>query len=203
MVLRKNIRSSTKHLGAFEKKIIRSLVHFFELRGYDVVPHASLNIAWGSIISDIDLLLLKDGLLTCVEVKSHRDNLAKAIVQIEKVKDYFDYAYVATDRQIRGLDLSNLGLISVNGESVRLTRKAQRFENKPRLSSVISLKRKCLDRFVGSGDTHRANVNKYELARFVHEIRTNECNRSCLREIVTCGDTCDTTCPITKFVNGS
>jgi Holliday junction resolvase-like predicted endonuclease len=201
MVLGKNIRSSTKHLGSFESKIIRSLVHFFGLKGYEVVPHASLNIAWGSILSDIDLLLVKDGLLTYVEVKSRRDNLAKAIVQIEKVKDYFDYAFIATDRQIGDLDTSNIGLISVKGDKAKLIAKAGRFKNKPTFSSLISLKKKCLVKFVGNGGARPTHVSKYELARYVHEVRTSECTRKCLREIVTCGDTCDTHCPITKFVN--
>ena len=87
MVVTQNIHKSTKHVGKYEEIIIQSLVTYFQLNGYEALPHSSLNIAWGSILSDIDILLVKENQLVCVEVKSHRDKLSKAPKQIDRIKD--------------------------------------------------------------------------------------------------------------------
>jgi hypothetical protein len=203
MVQAQNINGSTKRIGKYEAKIIKSLIQYFEIDRYEVIPHARLNIAWGSILSDIDLLLLKKGTLTYVEVKSHKDNFLKAIQQIERVKDYVDYAFVATDRLVSDWDIPKIGLISACGDNVNFIRKPERFRNKPRFSSIISLQKKCLVRFLGNGHTCHTYAKKYELARYVYKVRTHECTRKCLKEIVTCGNTCEIICPISKFVKGN
>ena len=199
MVQARNINGSTKRVGRYEAKIIQSLTEYFQKNGHEVIPHARLNIAWGSILSDIDLLLLKENALTYVEVKSRRDKLLKALQQIDRVKDYVDYAYIATDRIVGDWNFPKVGLISVHGNVVTFEKKTKRFTNRPRFSSIVSLRKKCLVRFLGNGHACRIYVNKYELAQYVHIVRKSECTRECLKEIVTCGNTCDTYCPISKF----
>lgn len=203
MVLAENINGSTKRMGIYEAKIIQNLTQYFRIRGYEAIPHVQLNIAWGSILSEVDLLLLKDGVLTYVEVKSRRDKLSKALRQIDRMKDYVDYACVATNKLVRKWSIPDVGLISVYDDAITLMRKPRRFKNSPSFSSIISLKKKCLARFIGNGDACRTYVSKYDLARYVYVVRKNECTRECLKEIVTCGNTCDTTCPIAGFVNGN
>lgn len=200
MVQAQNINGSTKRVGRYEAKIIQNLTPHFEINGYEAIPHAQLNIAWGSILSELDLLLLKDGMLTYVEVKSRRDKLSKALQQIERMKDYVDYAYVATNKLVRDWDIPEIGLISVNNDVVTFIRKPTRFRGSPRFSSIIALKKKCLTMFLGNGHAYRTYVNKYDLARYIYEVRKSECTRECLKEVVTCGDNCESVCPITKFV---
>ena len=203
MVRAQNINRSTKHIGKYEAKIIQSLTEYFRKKGYVVIPHARLNIAWGSILSDVDLLLIKEGTLTYVEVKSRRDKLPKALKQIDRVKDYVDYAYVATDRRVKDWDIQKIGLIFVNGSVVTFVKKTERFTNRPRFSSIVSLRKDCLVRFLDNGRTYRTHIDKYELARYVYEFKKEECTRECLKEIVTCGGTCDIICPIESLAKSN
>jgi Holliday junction resolvase len=194
MILTQNIYKSTKRIGKYEEKIIQTLTKHFQLEGYEVVPHSSLNIAWGTVLSDVDLLLIKDQMLTYVEVKSSRDNLSKAKQQIDRVMDYVDYAYVATDKHIKNWEFANVGLILIKDEEVALVKKGKKFHNKPRFYSVAILKKKCLARFFGTDSRYLMLVNKYELAEHIYTNR--KCTRPVLKEIVTCGDLCTNNCPI-------
>lgn len=196
MIFARNIHKSTKRLGKYEEKIIKTLTEYFSVRGYEVIPHSSLNIAWGSVLSDIDLMLLKNQLLTYVEVKSSRDNLARAEQQIDRIMDYIDYAYVATDKHAPRFEISKVGLIKVEEQTVTILKKAKKFTTKPRFYSVATLKKKCLSRFFGTDDRHMIPVRKYRLAQ--HVCTRNDCKltRDVLQEIVTCGGLCSTNCPI-------
>lgn len=196
MVLAQNIAKSTKHIGKYEERIIRTLSNYFHDNGYAVIPHSSLNIAWGSIVSDVDLLLLEDDALIYVEVKSSRDNLMRARQQIDRVMDYVDYAYVATDRKVKNWNIPKVGLIYVESETVTLVRKARRFSNKPRFYSIVALKKKCIARFFGNDNRHLMLVNKHELAQHVYSQR--KCTREHLREIATCGELCASDCPVAQ-----
>jgi Holliday junction resolvase-like predicted endonuclease len=201
MVLTQNIAQSTKRIGKYEERIILRLTRYFQDNGYEAIPHSRLNIAWGSILSDVDLLLLKDHVLTYVEVKSSRDNIMRAKRQTERVMDYVDYAYVATDRKVRNWAVPNVGLIHVQEEAVTLVRRAKKFSKKPRFCSIIALKKKCLTRFFGNDSHWLMVINKHELAQHVYAAKGTKCTRECLKEIVTCGESCDTYCPITQTEN--
>lgn len=202
MVQAENINTSAKRLGIYETRLIESLAQYFLIKGYKVVPHAQLNIAWGRVLSDVDLLLLKDGTLTYVEVKSREDKLLKALVQIERIKDYIDYACVATNKLVSNWNFREVGLIMVRDNAVTVVKKPTRFRSRPNFSSIISLKKKCLSRFIGNGSACRIYVHKYDLAQYIYTVRKYECTRECLKEIVTCGNTCDSVCPISRFVKG-
>lgn len=197
MIMAQNIAKSTKRIGKYEEKIVQTLTKYFQLNGYEVIPHSSLNIAWGCIVSDVDLLLLKDQVLTYVEVKSSRDNLARAKKQIDRMMDYIDYAYVATDKQVKNWNMPNVGLIYVQEKTVVLVKKAKKFSNKPKLYSIVALKKKCIAMFFGNNNRYIMLVNKCELAQHVYTKR--KCTRACLKEIVTCGELCDVNCPITQM----
>ena len=194
MVMAQNIAKSTKRVGEYEERIIQILSEHFRQMGYEVIPHSSLNIAWGCIISDVDLLLLRNHILTYVEVKSSRDNIARAKQQIDRIMDYIDYAYVATDKQIKNWSMPNVGLIYVQEETVTLVKKAKKFSNKPKFYSVVALKKKCIARLFGDSSRCIMSINKYELAQHVYTKR--KCTRACLKEIVTCGKLCISDCPI-------
>lgn len=200
MIKSDNIRKSTKRLGKHEKVIIKKLQTHFEKHGYSVVPHASLNISWGSIISDLDLLLIKDNLLTLIEVKSSHDNLYKARNQIQKIEDYVDYAYVATDYYPRKWHMKDTGFIVANGK-IDVIKEANRITKQPRINSVYSLKKICLSRLSGfSNESQTKNILKTRLAYHVQNMRSNNLKEE-LKEIVTCHGDCKTSCPIWDFEN--
>jgi len=194
LILSQNIHKSTKHAGRYEEIIINILINYFKLNGYDVVPHSSLNIAWGSIISDIDILMIKNFQLICIEVKSNRDKIAKAKGQIERIKDYIDFAYVASDKPIDNFELPDVGIIQIQGDEVTILRMATKFTNKPDLFSLASLKKKCIENIFGDNKHLNKSSNKYELALNVY--LNDKCSRECLKEIVTCGGSCGISCPI-------
>lgn len=173
------------------------------MRGYEVIPHSSLNIAWGSVLSDVDVMLLRDQLLTYIEVKSSKDNLARAEQQIDRIMDYIDYAYVATDKYTAKFEMDKVGLIHVQEQTVTILKKAKKFTNKPRFYSVATLKKKCLSRFFGKDDRHIIPVKKYRLAQHVYARNDCKLTRDVLQEIVTCGDLCSTNCPIEQKQNES
>ena len=184
-------------MGKYEEVIIKKLVAYFNSKGYEVIPHSRLNIAWGSIISDVDLLLLKDGLITCVEVKSCKDKIARAPEQINRIRDFVDYAYVATERTVKNWAVPDVGLILVQEGTIKTVKRARKFKNKPRFLSVLSLKKKCLAKMFDMNIKYMHRINKYDLAQNAYSAKGTKCNRKYLREIVTCGESCNLYCPIT------
>jgi hypothetical protein len=195
-----NIVGSHKKAGIYETRIIERLTRYFEDKGYTVISHAQLNISYGSILSELDMLLEKKGWLTYVEVKSHRDKLDRAFRQIDRVRDYVDYTYVATTKRIVDWHYTNIGLIVVQEEKVRVTKPAKRFTSFPRYSAIFSLRKKCLLKFLQNGQNYQNCLSKYELVRYVLSRHKKDASRECLKEIVTCGKEGCITCPILRFV---
>ena len=196
MIRAVNILKSSKKEGRHESVIIRKLITFFENLGYQAIPHARFNISWGNILSDIDLLLIKDDEVIAVEVKSSKDNLRRARKQIDNMRDYVDYAYVATDYVPRKFHIRNAGLIYVNGHVVILKR-SKLLNDVPRLYSLDSLPKKCLCRWAKTQNQRYSQKSKLDLAG---QIMNNSCQlKPKIKEIVTCGLDCDHGCPIWNF----
>lgn len=196
MIRASNILKSSKREGRHESVIIKKLALFFEGLGYQAVPHARFNIAWGNILSDVDLLLLKNEEIVAVEVKSSKDNLKRARRQIENIKDYVDYAYVATNYVPRKFSLRNAGLIYVNGKVVILKR-PKLLSDSPGLYSVDSLPKKCLCRWAKTENRVYSNKSKSDLAAGI--LHGSGGIKSKVKEIVACGLDCDHGCPIWSF----
>ncbi len=193
-----NILRSSKRKGKHEVKIIIKLIPFFENKGYRVIPHARFNIAWGNILSDIDLLLIKDQHIGVVEVKSSKDNLSRATRQIDNIKDYVDFMYIATDYTPRKFLFKDVGLIIVN-QHVQIIKTSEAFAEKPRLFSINSIPKKCLCRiFDVKKIKYSKNSSKSKLARQILNNSQNNLKKE-LQQIVTCGLECDTQCPIWTF----
>ena len=201
MVFAVNILKSKKRLGKYEKPIINRLSEFFSYKGYEVLPHSRLNFAWGSILSDVDLLLLKDNRLTYIEVKSHRDKIDRAPEQIERIKDFVDYAYVATEKELNNWIAPQVGLILVRNECINIIRVARKFQNTPKFLSILTLKKKCLAMFFNIDDNKIRQIEKYDLAQNVYTRKAEKCSRKYLREIVTCGESCSVFCPIRELAD--
>ena len=193
-----NVLLSSKREGIHEAKIIKRLIPFFKNKGFQVVPHARFNIAWGNILSDIDLLLIKDDMIGVVEVKSSKDNLKRAKKQIDNIKDYADFVYIATDYIPRKFQFPKVGLIYV-GEYVAILKETKSFTNPTRLQSIDSIPKKCLCRISDVKQIkYQKNMSKFKLAEQILHNAQNEIKKE-LQQIVTCGLRCDTQCPIWNF----
>jgi hypothetical protein len=190
------VRNSTKAIGTFEEVLIKRVSDHFRQDGYKVFPHARFNIAWGSSLSDLDVLLIKGETLIVIEVKSKRDKIARAEQQLRSISGYVDYGYVATDRLPRCWDDPVVGLLLVGG-IVKTVHRAKRFAGRPAAESLSALRKKCLLRFLGEESDSR--LLKYDVAERVRFMGSEESIRRCLKRIVTCEGNCETDCPIWRF----
>lgn len=224
MIRAATVPRSAKREGVHEARIIRRLVPFFEAAGYDAVPHARFNIAWGSILSDIDLLLIGrpgaaaggPGLgvrqeVVAVEVKSSRDDLRRAAAQVGRLLDYADRAYVATDYTPRRFAVRGAGLIVVGrGGRVDVVRAAPRSAGWRGggggagcvAAAAAALPKKCLLRMAEArGAQGAGRLDKARLARCVTGGREAGAVGGELAAVATCGGggACDAACPVWGF----
>lgn len=196
-MMEQNILRSSKKAGKYEDLIIKKLKPFFTEQGFRAIPHARFNISWGNIISDIDLLLIKEDKIGIVEVKSSRDNLKRAKKQISSIKDYVDFAYVATDFRPRKLPTPLAGWILVENK-VTIMKYSQILGDEPSRHSVHSLPKKCLEQHLHHNDMPSRGLTKYELADNILSL-SRENFKYEVKTIATCGSDCDVNCPIWKF----
>jgi len=182
--------------GNHELPLIEVVAGYFRAQGHLVFPRASLNIAWGTVISDVDLLAAKGNDLIAIEIKSRQDNLGRVDKQIAALKPYVDYVYLATERHVRRSLDSSLGLLRVTEDQVHLIKKPRRINSKPTIGSLAKLRRVCLERIVKETG---AKLSKYDLVEEAYTLRFDPSFRQCLKEIVTCPRTCATDCPIWTY----
>ncbi len=196
-MMERSILRSSKRIGKYEAPIIKKLEPFFQNQGFQVVPHARLNISWGNIISDIDLLLIKEKKVGIVEVKSSHDNLKRAKKQISNIKDYVDFAYIATDFKPRKLPTPIAGWIFVKDE-VTIMKQPRTFHNEPSHYSVNSLPKKCLERYLNQKNISSKGMSKYEITHNIMSLSTKNLKEE-VKSMATCGQECETNCPISEF----
>jgi len=196
MMERSFLRSS-KRIGKYEAPIIEKLEPFFQNQGFHVVPHARLNISWGNIISDIDLLLIKENKVGIVEVKSSHDNLKRAKKQISNIKDYVDFVYIATDFKPRKLPTPIAGWIFVKDE-VTVMKYPQTINKEPSHNSVGSLPKKCLERYLHHKNISSKGMSKYQITSSILSLPVKNLKDE-VKSMATCGQECDVNCPIWEF----
>jgi hypothetical protein len=197
MMIQHKILKSSKKIGKYESVIIEKLEPFFQCQGFQVVPHARLNISWGNIISDIDLLLIKENKVGIVEVKSSHDNLKRAKKQISNIKDYVDFAYIATDFKPRKLPTPIAGWIFVQDE-VTIMKFPQIITHNPSHYSIDSLPKKCLERYLCHKEISSKGMSKYEMTNNVLSVAEKNLKDE-IKAMAICGQECDENCPIWEF----
>ena len=190
------VHNSTKVMGKFEESLINRVSNHFCQEGYKVFPHSRFNIAWGSSLSDIDVLLIKGDTLIVIEVKSKKDRINRAEKQMRTISDYIDYGYVATDRLPENWYNPAIGLLFV-GETIETIYKAKRFTRRPTTESLSALHKKCLLRFLGQESNSR--FLKYDVAEKIRSMGSEASIRRCLKRIVTCEENCERDCPTWRF----
>lgn len=193
---------SVKKIGKYERKLFRVLTSYFESRGFEVSPHIQLNIAWGSIISDVDLVATRDDTFIAIEVKSRRDKFKHAFQQIYRICDFFDRVYIASDKSKRFLEKNwqdkTVGLLRLEGELVTERKDGELLLDDPKHSTLLMLRKICLSRLaqIINGNSRG---NKSEIAQDVLRAMDGKHLKSIVRSIVVCNRTCEESCPIWNF----
>lgn len=185
MIDHTKILKSRKRLGKHEKQIIETLSDYFEKIGYKVLPHSRFDIAWGSILSDIDLLLIKNDTLTLVEVKSSKDNLSRVKKQFEEIRDYVDYVYIATDYYPKKWPLDNTGRIVIKDGIIDFLKKPEKIEQIPTVNSIMSLKKSDLTTMLGLQKHQTNKIPKYAMATQLREEKSGDDLKIMLKIAVT------------------
>lgn len=199
----KKLRKSSKVIGKYEEPLIKIITKYYELRGFIVIPHTRFNIAWSNIVSDIDVLMLKDGQMFVVEVKSSRDNIYRAYKQISRFMDFVDYIYIATDKPVHNWKYKEIGLllIDVISGSIKEINTPRQLYDRPTIQTIGSFPRKCITRTlsVTAGLQNYQKLYKYQLADLMMRNCNSKLLRTSLKEIATCELDCDKGCPIWGF----
>jgi hypothetical protein len=192
---------SSKRIGKYENDLVNLLNQYFEERGYRTYPHVQLNIAWGNIISDIDLIVESGDMLFGIEVKSRRDDFRRIFRQIDRMSDFFDGIYVASDKSEwsleKKLESDGVGLLIISNGQI-IEKKCEQIHTKPRHSAMMRLRKICLSRLATAVNGTKA-LNKKKLASHILAEMTGEHLRLILKSIVTCTKECETNCPIWNF----
>lgn len=190
--------SSSKRLGAYEKELLNTLKLFFEHKGFKVYTHVQLNISWGNIISDVDLVIETENQLFGIEVKSKKDNLKKLVSQTNRMFDYFDGVYVATDnpKWMSRMELSDerIGILIINGSQI--AEKACRLSTlNPNPSMMYHLRKICLMR-LSAMVNGKTTGDKKELITSISKNSRPEHLRKTLKTIIICNRECKENCPL-------
>ena len=184
MINPKYILKSTKRLGKYETIIIDNLQKHFSKLGYHAIPHARFDIAWGSILSDLDLLLVKDDQLILVEVKSSKDNLARARKQIEAIEDFVDKVYIATDYEPKKWPSRKAGRIIVTENSINIIKEPKILDREPKLKTLLVLRKSSLSSLLMNFDSENS-LSKYQIARKIQQSDTRNLKKD-IKQIITC-----------------
>lgn len=181
-----NIKKSTKRIGKYEEVIISQLESYFIKHGYLAIPHARFDIAWGSIISDIDLLLVKDDKLILIEVKSSRDNLSRAKDQLKEIEDFVDEFYLATDYFPRKWpNKKEAGRIIVKNGEVMIVKQAKSIDNMPKVRTLLSLRKESLSKLLDKPENETKKLTKSQLASMILEKNSTQLKNQ-IKEVITC-----------------
>jgi hypothetical protein len=181
-----------------KKQLIESIECYLESMGFKVFSHVQLNLSWGNIISDIDLIAIGESVIIGVEVKSSRDTLKNAKRQIDRMTDLFDGVYVASDKpeflSIEKFAENRVGLLLVGNNDITIKKNCDILTHRPRKLTLMRLRKDCLKRMahIVGGST---NGNKTHLVSIIMPQIENEHLRLILKQVIICDRNCDN-CPI-------
>lgn len=184
MINHKNILKSTKKSGKYEVEIIKNLQKYFSDLGYHAIPHARFDVAWGSILSDVDLLLIKDNQLILIEVKSSRDNLSRAHKQIEVIEDFVDKVYIATDYEPKKWPSRKAGRIIVRDNVVEIIKEPKILNREPKFKTLLVLRKSSLHSILMNFESGN-NLTKYQIARKIQQSNIQNLKNE-IKQIITC-----------------
>jgi len=184
------VRSSSKNLGDYEEPLMIKISEHFQELGFQTHPHSSLNFAWGGMVSDVDVLMVKDSLLHGVEIKSKKDNVKRAKKQIERLSHYVDYCYLAVEKMPKRL-VENAGLIVVDDWGVKIIKEAPLVDGFDK-RTFRTLKRTCFTKIF---NTTRYG-NKHDVVDYIWAIYSTDKLKSLFRRILLCSEKDCSNCPL-------
>lgn len=188
------LKKSCKAMGKYEAPLISNLCNHFVSSGFSAFPHVRLNVAWSSALSDIDALLIRDQTVVAIEVKSRQDNFSRAGYQLERLRDFVDYSYIAAEKIPHNFSDERFGLLLLNKGDIRIVKKAPALKYKPRIESLMALPRKCLVSFLGPSCPSR--LTKHELATGIASAIDDDTIKKRMKAIVLCSGCVGKTCKI-------
>lgn len=164
-----SLSASPKKEGKFEKEIIPKFALFFQEKNYETKKHVSINLAWGKVVSEIDLIAIKNDEIIIIEVKSKKDKIFRAKNQLEKIRPLVDYCFIASDTLVEPEQIAlDTGILYLNDENIRLIRDAKRIYEPISKDFLLTLKKESLIN-IYKDFPKRHNMTKNELASIVIE----------------------------------
>lgn len=189
-----SLNSSPKKEGKYEKVIILKTLEFFIKNGFFVRKHLCLNVAWGRVLSEIDIVAIKNNEIIVVEVKSKKDKIKKANKQINKLKSFVDYAFISSDVMIdKNLLDEEIGILLVSGK-VDVIREPKKLNKNITKNTLMKLRKKCLLMFFKNNKKIN-KINKNELIKIIFKKYSDYEIKNKVREMVFCHQICKV-CPI-------
>jgi len=191
------VHRSPKNLGDYEEPLMIKISEHFQELGFQTHPHSSLNFAWHGIVSDVDVLMVKDSLLYGVEIKSKKDDVKRAKKQIERLFHYVDYCYLAVEKMPKRL-VENAGLIIVDDWGVKIIKDAPLVDGFDK-RTFRTLKRICFTKIF---NTTRYG-SKHDVVDYIWAIYSSDNLKSIFRKILLCSEKECSICPLRSMYDST
>jgi len=184
-----SIKKSTKREGKYEKELLLILNNYFLKNGYNITSHVSLNFAWGSVLSEVDILALKYDKITIIEIKSKHDKILEANKQFNKIKNYIDYYYIASNSNINENNFNEkIGLLKIN-DDIKILKNAKYLNNKIIKNDLLKLRKKCLIKMCVKTDSN-IYINKEKLSDIIIRTYNDDKLKKTIRKVLFCNRQC-------------
>ncbi|AIF85028.1 hypothetical protein NTE_02993 [Candidatus Nitrososphaera evergladensis SR1] len=175
--------------GIHEVPLISVVEDYFRIQGFTTYPHATLNIAWSNIVSDVDVLAIKEDQVIAIEVKSKKDVFEKAFTQLKDIAPFVDRTFIATDDEVKANKYRNsaeefgiLYLDLVYDETI-VKKKPRAMTTKPSIKQICYLRRCCLEE-LARGYGIPPHQSKQYIALDLLRLKYTEKLRTQLKQIV-------------------
>jgi Holliday junction resolvase-like predicted endonuclease len=184
-----SLNNSPKKNGKYEEILIDKIYNLYKNKRYDIRKHVSFNIAWGNVISEIDLILLNIDEIIIFEIKSKKDKIGKAHKQIENFRKYADYIYVASDIFLDETSFSDeIGLIFIN-ENIEIIKKAKKIIYNIDKKDLNKIKKECLYKLLDLTIRRKKLTKKEIIDLLIKKYNQNQINNF-FRKIIFCDRDC-------------
>lgn len=184
------LKKSSKKEGKYEKYLVEYTSTFFLKMNYEVKKHISLNFAWGSVLSEVDIIAFKNNNITIIEVKSKNDKITHAKNQFNKLKNFIDYFYVASNGNINNNNFGeDIGLIKINND-IKIIKPARLLNNKILCEDLLRLKKKCLI-MLNNGEKGEKHLLKKDIVKRVLTKYDGNKIKIKVKKIILCNYDCD------------
>jgi len=185
-----SLNKSPKKEGKYERDIIKEIANFLKNNNYKVREHVSLNIAWSNVLYELDVIGIRENEVTIVEVKSKKDRIMKAKTQMDILRGFADYAYVASDLLIESSNFKeDIGIMFIHNNEVFIIRNAKKISDPITKDMLMKLKKKCVIKLCGNDRSYN-KMNKQNLVNlFLNNIDKEDLKVE-VKNIVFCSQRC-------------